>query len=54
MNRQYALTVGFVVALAAVYFLAFPRYEWRTDGARVLKIDHWTGKVTNIRPQPGQ
>jgi hypothetical protein len=52
MNGQQRLLGILIVAVVVVLFLAFPRYEVHVEGARLYKIDRWTGQVTRVRPDP--
>ena len=46
MTRRDIWVAVALVLVAAVLYLAFPRYEWRGGGsAPLIRIDRWTGEA---------
>lgn len=43
-----------VLGIVAVVAIACPRYEWRAvpGTVQLLRIDHWTGRVQRVLPDP--
>lgn len=43
-----------IIAIAILLHAAYPRYEWRQQGAVLMRIDRWTGSANLGRWQRGE
>lgn len=52
--KDWRVALVGLIGVVAVVAVACPRYEWRTvpGTVQLLKIDHWTGRVQRVLPDP--